>query len=235
MTSSLGLNCLSGAAVLLHRQPLRLGAQALHLEVPQHGRGVGLVRMLLAGARAAAAQCARDRRRGRTRCGSSSAPWRRPPAASPIRLARCRGRSRSSRPRRGKLNAVPPEYSHRQRAAAVLHREDVRQRAGRVARRGITATVVSPSVILVPSVRRRCRASARRRASRRVALQRRVPIRRAHHDLGAVPALEQRRALIVIAVRVADQHVFDACADRDRASSGPRRSRARSRSRTACR
>ena len=39
--------------------------------------------------------------------------------------------------------------------------------------------------------------------------ERRFPICRAHHDLCAIPALEQRGALIVITVRVADQHVLD--------------------------
>ena len=41
------------------------------------------------------------------------------------------------------------------------------------------------------------------------ALQRRVPVQRAHDDFRAVPALQERGALVVIAVRVADEHVLD--------------------------
>ena len=40
-------------------------------------------------------------------------------------------------------------------------------------------------------------------------LQRGLPVGRAHHHLGTEAALEFRRALIVIAVRVADDDVFD--------------------------
>ena len=40
-------------------------------------------------------------------------------------------------------------------------------------------------------------------------LERGVPVGRAHHDLRAVALLQLRRALVVVAMRVADDHVLD--------------------------
>ena len=69
--------------------------------------------------------------------------------------------------------------------------------------------MVSPSVSFVPSGPTDDIALRHATGGGGGPLQRGLPVRGAHHDFGAVAPLQFRRALIVIAVRVADDDVLD--------------------------
>ena len=95
------------------------------------------------------------------------------------------------------------------RAALVLHGEDVGQRPRRVAGRrdnlhGRVAEGELHALGADDHVARRHAACRGRRPP-----QRRLPIGRTHDDLGAEALLQFRGALIVVAVRVADDHVLE--------------------------
>ena len=83
------------------------------------------------------------------------------------------------------------------------------------------STVVSPSVSFLPSGPTEMSRFGTPPGGGRRTLQRGVPVGRAHHHLGAVALLQLRGALVVIAVRVADDHVLDVVRIQARAWSCP--------------